>query len=298
MADTLFVIDDDDFFRTVTQSVLEEAGYGVLMAEDGMSGWETLDQTPTCCDLILLDKNMPQLDGIALLKRIKSDPRFKDLPVIMLTGDDRQQDITEGLEEGAYYYLTKPSTEEVLLRVIRNALNDWQQKRELRAQIGLQKNNLGLMRRAEFSFKTLSEARDLALLLADASTAPERTLHGYSELLINAVEHGNLGITYAEKTALMNEGRLIEEIDSRLRHPNFAERMVVVALERTATTFAVTITDQGSGFDWQNYVEFSPERAFDLHGRGIAMSKALSFDRMEYMGKGNVVVTSLALPAA
>jgi len=154
------------------------------------------------------------------------------------------------------------------------------------------------MHRAEFRYRNLSEARDLALLLADASLDPGRTLNGYSELLINAVEHGNLSISYAEKSTLMNEGRWAEEVETRLQHPDFTDRRVNVTLEKTANANCVTITDQGNGFDWQTYVEFSPERVFDLHGRGIAMSKVISFDGLEYLGKGNSVVTTVLRPSS
>lgn len=198
--------------------------------------------------------------------------------------------------QGAYYYLTKPSPEDVLKLVIKNALHEWQQKHDLKALLGQQRSNLNLMHRAEFRYRNLSEAKDLALLLADASLSPDRTLNGYSELLINAVEHGNLGITYAEKSALMIEGRWAEEVEARLRRPDYAARMVEVTLENTTEACRVTITDQGNGFDWQKFVEFTPERAFDLHGRGIAMSKAISFDRIEYIGKGNCVVATVSRP--
>ena len=50
------------------------------------------------------------------------------------------------------------------------------------------------------------------------------------------------------------------------------------------------------GFDWKAYLEFSAERVFDLHGRGIAMSKAVSFDSLEYQGNGNTVVALVKLP--
>jgi hypothetical protein len=62
-----------------------------------------------------------------------------------------------------------------------------------------EKSALRLLQHAVFSFSTLEEAEDLALLLADLSMNPGRTATGYSELLINAVEHGNLGISYAKK---------------------------------------------------------------------------------------------------
>jgi CheY-like chemotaxis protein/anti-sigma regulatory factor (Ser/Thr protein kinase) len=294
----ILIVDDDEFVRTLTQDVLEQVGYSIETVGDGAEAWKKIDREPDLFDLILLDKRMPGMDGIALLKRIKADARLNELPVILLTGDSEQEDILEGLAEGAFYYLTKPSTEHVLKLVVRNALEDLRQKRELRGLIGKQANNLTLLYRAEFRFRTLSEARDLALLLADASMDAARTVNGYAELLINAVEHGNLGITYAEKGRLMREDRWEVEVEERLQHPRYSARTVHVALEKTAAVISVIITDQGEGFDWQAYVDFSPERVFDLHGRGIAMSKALSFDSMEYLGCGNRVIATVRLPGA
>ena len=298
MAGTLLLVEDDEFIRMATQNALEQCSYVVEAAADGLAAWEKIDSTPSRFDLILLDKQMPRLDGISLLKLIKADERFKELPVIMLTGDSRQQDIIEGLAEGAYYYLTKPSTQEVLQLVIKNALAERRQKNDLRELLGQQKNNLNLLHRAEFRYRTLSEARDLALLLAEVSSDPMRTINGYSELLINAVEHGNLGISYAEKSALLSEGLWTEEVEKRLQYPCYADRTVHVTLENSDSITRVTITDQGIGFDWQTYIEFSPERVFDLHGRGIAMSKAVSFDSLDYQGIGNSVITTVLRPSS
>ena len=292
----LLLVDDDEFIRSLTQDVLEQCGYSVEIAEDGMAAWGMLDKNISGgFDLVLLDKQMPRLDGIALLKLIKADARFKELPVIMLTSENRQSDITEGLTAGAHYYLTKPSTEDVLKLVIKNVLDERQKKSDLHDLLGQHKNNLSLIHRAEFRYRSLSEARTLALLLADASMDPERTINGYAELLINAVEHGNLNISYEDKSKLMTEGRWVDEVEARLQHADFVDRVVCVLLEKADNAIRVTITDQGDGFDWQSYVEFSPERVFDLHGRGIAMSKAVSFDSLEYVGKGNSVVTTVEL---
>ena len=298
MSSTLLLVDDDEFIRSLTQEVLEACGYRVETAEDGLAAWEQIEKTHPRFDLVLLDKQMPRLDGIPLLRLIKADPRFKEIPVIMLTGDNSQQDIIEGLAEGAYYYLPKPFTVEVLKLVIKNALDECRQKHDLRVLLGQQKNNLNLLQRAEFHCRTLPEAQDLALLLADASMDPSRTISGYSELLINAVEHGNLGISYAEKSVLLSEGRWADEIDTRLQHPDYCARLVKITIEKTASASTVTITDQGMGFDWQAYLELSPERMFDLHGRGIALSKATSFDSLNYLGSGNSVVTTVLRPIA
>jgi CheY-like chemotaxis protein/anti-sigma regulatory factor (Ser/Thr protein kinase) len=297
MSARLLVVDDDEFVRVLTQEILGQCGYEVETAEDGLVAWGRIDAEPARYDLVLLDKQMPRLDGISLLRKLRADNRFTDLPVIMLTADTSPDDVSQGLAEGAHYYLTKPSTEDVLQVVIKSALAESRQKRDLRALVGRHAGTLALLCRAEFAYRTLAEARDLALLLADASLDPARTVVGYSELLINAVEHGNLGISYADKGRLLGEGRWADEVEARLRDPDYAGRRVRVILDKSDGTSRVTIIDQGTGFDWAGYLEFSPDRVFDLHGRGIAMSRSMSFDSLEYLGPGNTVVTTVALPA-
>lgn len=291
----ILLVDDDSFIQLVIGENLALLGYGVDIAKDGMEAWEKISHNPKAYDLVLLDKVMPKMDGIALLKQIRADKNLTELPVIMLTGADRAEDIVEGLAAGAYYYLIKPATLEVLSRVVKNALEETMRKHELLERIGQQKSNLRLLHHAVFSVRTLQEAKDLALLLADISMNPERTVSGYSELLINAVEHGNLGITYAEKSQLLADGKWNDEIEQRLNSPLYADKQVEVALDKAADNLKVTITDQGQGFDWHRYLQFDPDRAFDLHGRGIAMSKVLSFDQLEYQGNGNSVVATVQL---
>lgn len=287
----LLIVDDDEFMRLITLETLRQAGYQAESAVDGEEAWSILDQRPSDFSLILLDKQMPRLDGIGLLKRIKTDERIKDIPVVMLTGSTDQKDIAEGLSAGAHYYLTKPSTENILKSVIRNAMSEWRRKRELLSLVGHHTGAIRILRRAQFCFRTLQEAESLALWLADASMAPSRTVTAYLELLINAVEHGNLGITYTEKSQLLKDGRWLDEIDLRLQQEPYQHREVEVNMEIIDNEIVVTIQDQGNGFDWMDYLDFSPERAFDLHGRGIAMAKLLGFDSLEYLGNGNTVVT-------
>lgn len=295
MAQKILVVDDDEIIRSITQDDLELCGYVVASAVDGVGAWEMIDRDPTRFDLMLLDKMMPRMGGIELLRRIRADGRFNEMPVVMMTSDDREEEIAEGLAAGAYYYLIKPAPQEILKQVIRNALEEFSQKRELRERIGQRQNNLNLLKRANFVCRTLVEAKELALLLADMSMSPERTVSGYSELLINAVEHGNLGISYAEKSALLRDDRWELEIDARLQDGRYCDLVVHVSLEKTPKEQIVTITDQGQGFNWAKYLEVSPDRAFDLHGRGIAMARSLSFDRLEYLGNGNSVTTTVKL---
>ncbi len=293
MSETVLLVDDNAMFLSLTSRMLEKCGYIVETATDGLAAWELIDAAPGRFDLVLSDRDMPRMDGLMLLKRIRADQRLQGLPVVMLTAADQPEDVALGLAVGAYYYLVKPTSQALLNAVLHSVLQESRAKRQLQEQAGKHLIQLQLMHRAEFRFRTLAEARDMALLLAEASGDSSRTVSGFMELLINAVEHGNLGISYAEKSSLLNEGNWKEEVEARLQQPQYASRYVEVVLEQSDTACTVTISDQGAGFDWKSYLNFDPARAFDLHGRGIALSKATSFDNLEYRGNGNTVVVTV-----
>ena len=149
-----------------------------------------------------------------------------------------------------------------------------------------------------FRFRDLDQARLLASFLARACPEPARTVTGLQELLANAVEHGNLGLSYGDKSALLKEGTWDQEIQRRLDLPEYRGRSAQVRFIREADRLSFTLQDQGAGFDWRGYLDFAPERAFDLHGRGIALARRMSFDSLEYQGNGNTVVASVSLSPA
>jgi hypothetical protein len=107
--------------------------------------------------------------------------------------------------------------------------------------------------------------------------------------MLNAVEHGNLGIGYQEKGQLMLDGALDQEIERRLALPEYAARQVRVDFERTPTGVSYVVRDEGGGFDPTRFLTLEPERATDWHGRGIALARMTSFDHVEYRGCGNEV---------
>ena len=120
---------------------------------------------------------------------------------------------------------------------------------------------------------------------------------GLTELLVNAVEHGNLEISYDEKTELTRERALQREISRRLALPAYRDRVAAVRFERSGGRVQVEICDQGPGFDPEPYLTIDPRRVFDSHGRGIAIAKLLSFDRLEYVFVLGVPAAPLAATA-
>jgi DNA-binding response OmpR family regulator len=294
----ILVIDDDPLVRGLLEYQLRRAGYEPAMAEDGAHGLAMLQEEPERFASVLLDRTLPGLNGMEVLFRLKADDALRALPVIMVTGIADPESVREGLEAGAYYYLTKPFDSPMLLAIVRTAVNDRREHRTLRDRARRTVGTFSLMVRGDYRLRTLEEARDLAGLLAQCSADPERIVVGLSELLINAVEHGNLGITYEEKSALIDAGGWEAEVARRLQLPGNRDKRAKVAFERTEGEIRYRIEDCGDGFDWRRYLEISPARAFHTHGRGIAMSRNLSFDRLEYFGAGNQVVAIRGEPTA
>jgi DNA-binding response OmpR family regulator len=286
----VLIVDDDPQSRELIETILEDPTYETLMACDGIEAWEILQRRHDTIDVVLLDRIMPRMDGMTFLSRIKKNPLLADIPVIIETGVTDGPEIIEGIKAGAYYYLTKPLDHEMLISQVDAAASDYQRFRKLRIEVQKRIGMLSLMRSCVFEFSTPEEANDLGTYLAHAYPDPERVVMGLSELLLNAVEHGNLEITYQEKSELNRKRRWYQEVQRRLALPEYADRKATVHLEREDDCVTVTVRDQGSGFDPEPYLQIDPTRVFDSHGRGIAIANLLSFDSLEYQRGGSEVI--------
>lgn len=289
----VLLVEDDEIVAIIIRDLLAAQGSQVTHCANGGDARRQLEAEPTAYDVVLLDRGLPKMDGLELLRLIKNHPVLAGIPVIIETARSDKTSIQEGLSQGAYYYLTKPFQPEVLLAVVNAALQQRREQREMLESVRRAEQPLALLHTGVFRFRNLEQARLLSHCLARACPDPERVVQGLQELLINAVEHGNLGICYAEKGDLMLAGTWLDEIQRRLQLPEYRDRYAEVRFQRQADTLDFTIQDQGEGFNWRDYLDFSAERAFDLHGRGIAMARSLSFDHLEYFGNGNTVFASV-----
>lgn len=293
----LLLVDDDALVLLALQRHLERAGYAIRTATTGEEAWAWLDDHPQeeAVDAIVLDRMMPGLGGLGLLTRIRQDPRHSLTPVVLLTAASSPKEMTEGFQAGASYYLTKPLDPPMLLAVVKVAVAEARGIAEIRDQLREEELGLQLMVEARFEYRTLTDAKRLAGLLAHAFPEPDRVLVGLFELFTNAVEHGNLAITYAEKGALIESNGLFAEIARRLELPEYRDRTARIRLSRHPEYLEVHIEDEGAGFDFHRYLDFQAERAFDPHGRGIAMARRTCFDELEYLGRGNEVKARVRL---
>lgn len=294
---SILIVDDNHLDRELLAAFLAtgEASYGLDFARDGVEAMALLEHEPLKYDVVLLDRSMPRMNGFEVLTRIKQDARLRTLPVIMQTAAGAPEEVLEGIRAGAYYYVIKPYDARTILAVVGTAVHDYAEYKELQHQVRRGVECLTLVRDLTLFIRTVEQARETAAVLVNACPDPEAVVIGLTELLVNAVEHGNLGITYEEKTALNAAGRWEAEVERRLALPEHAEKRVELRMERTAEELRFTIRDQGRGFDWQKYLEVHPQRAFDNHGRGIAIARAFSFSRVEYRGNGSEVMATVEL---
>jgi DNA-binding response OmpR family regulator len=288
-ANRILIVEDEPINLEALVEILGDEGYVVVSAVNGKEAWAALSEAPATFDVVLLDRLMPDMDGIEILRRMKSQPEMGHTPVIMQTSMGSDAAVAEGLQAGAYYYLTKPFAADTLVAIVAAAVRDHHDYLDLQREVHQASRTLNCLSNAEFSFRTPEEAHDIATLLAQVAPEPGRVVLGLSELMLNAVEHGNLGITYAEKSALGGGEPLRAEIARRLADPANADKRAKIGFVRSANELQFVVRDCGIGFNWQDYLEMSPDRAFDTHGRGIAMSRMISFDRMQYVGSGNEV---------
>ena len=291
----VLVVDDQQYNLDIIEEYLADARFDVELEKDSVKAWTRLERQPNKYDIVLLDWMMPNLDGMEMLKRIKADPQLKHIPVIMQTARTNEDDIRQGIEAGAYYYLTKPFDEDHLLTIVNAAVDDFIHLQELEEQLHKKGPSGALDDSANFRIRDLDEATRLASELARACPDPDKVVPGINELLVNAIEHGNLNIGYTEKSQLKHNGVWEKEITHRLSLPEYKDKTVIVDFKKWDKAITITIRDEGNGFDWSNYLEFHPERMFDYNGRGIAMANVFSFDEIKYSDKGNVVTATIFL---
>ncbi|MDC0357327.1 response regulator transcription factor [Oligoflexia bacterium] len=128
MEKKILVIDDDPMIRTLVEAMLVSEGFSVTLAEDGEKGIEVVDKQPDPKDisLIICDVVMPGMNGLDVVTRLKLHTETESIPILMLTGEDKAEDIMAGYSVGADYYITKPFTRQQLLFGLEIVLNGWE----------------------------------------------------------------------------------------------------------------------------------------------------------------------------
>ena len=283
----ILIVDDEMTNRMILASFME--GCDVTECESGLDALKKIEENPDGYGVVVTDKRMPGMDGIELASKVMSDKKTSDMEFIMLTGDFSKNEITRGIGNGIYYYLKKPFDEEVLMTFVRSAIDENARKKMFRQNLINAKSSAALLKREHYVVFSPLEAQELSVHLGCVFTDPVTAAMGLYELMLNAIEHGNLKIGRAKKAELLMANDWEREVDRRLTSPENAGKAVSIIFEDLPERFEITITDEGEGFDWQKYLILDPERALEVNGRGIARVISHKFGEIQYRGAGNKV---------
>jgi|Deesub1362B_J571_1020462.scaffolds.fasta_scaffold03779_5 two-component system alkaline phosphatase synthesis response regulator PhoP len=125
----ILVADDEAFINRSLTFVLKQEGFQVISAHDGLEAWERLNQGEKPV-IAFVDVMMPRMDGFELCRRIKSDPRLKDIYVIFLTARWQDSDREKARKAGGDEYITKPFSPSALVKKIRTILAERSEVRD------------------------------------------------------------------------------------------------------------------------------------------------------------------------
>ncbi|MBF0288862.1 MAG: response regulator [SAR324 cluster bacterium] len=303
---TLLLVDDTLSNLELLEDIFEEE-YNLPVVKTGEEAWEVLQQHSNLFDAVLLDRMLPDILGEDILTRMKNHQVLQHIPVIFQTAKVSPEDVREGFQLGADFYVTKPYDEGKLIASVKTAVNKYSTYQRLYAEKKKTTSILGAFSLAKegtllFEFRTLAEAEKLSFLLSHVSPTPEETVTGLLELTYNAVEHGIAKIGYDEKTLLNQADTWQEEVAYRLNLPENLEKVATLKMElcqeKKQQKILFVITDPGDGFDHEYYRKIDEKRLFDDHGRGVAMGAMVAFDELHYNKKGNQVTAIVELPSS
>lgn len=272
---------------------MQNRGFSVITANDPAAALATIELTAP--DIVLTDSFLPEGGGLALTKTLRG--RQVPCPVIVMAKDRSEQAVIHALRAGAVDFLQKPIGVEELAHALQ------------RARYLLPADMLetpGLVR-ADYTLTIDSNPAHIPgivswLLRATAGSLSDTTqlhLRGtLQELLLNAVEHGNLEISYQVKQRALDQNRFNQLVQERLAQPRLAKRTVTIHVhcDRRAGVLEYRLADQGKGFQWRSLLHQAAHacNAEDISGRGIFLAQSL-FPGLQYNDRGNEVTVQVPI---
>lgn len=249
---------------------------------------------PALPKTIILDQQHLDYDKVKSLKAATHNHPGESNLILALQEDDISV-IHRALELGIFFFITPKFSSQMAINIIECAINT---KLALSSQLTTldPKSQLpALVDEAHFTIRTPMEAKTIANILGYLAPAANRVTVGLFELLLNAIEHGNLGIGFAKKAQLLANNELQAYIEHQLLQPEYANKKVSIQFAREADQLIYSIEDEGQGFNPQGYLEFDEERALEKNGRGILIAKRHSFDTLKYENQGRRVIATVQL---
>ncbi len=290
----LLLIDDEQLVRDELGGILRDEGYDVITGSDGQEGLALFRSEHP--DMVITDIRMPKLDGLSVAITIKNEA--PQVPITVVTGHGTESMAIEALRAGVTDFLKKP----VRLEDLSGALA----RMETTRQLGTPQEQRGMPASVEVveqiwkyrlnnELEVIPEFVEGLLGQVAANMAPQSITElniALRELIVNAMEHGNLGISFEDKSQALEEGTLDELLRLRADQPEYDGRQVTITASRLKKVVYIQIADMGGGFDWHEFADSTdPKHLLSSHGRGVLLAR-MSVDALSYNDKGNQVTVT------
>jgi len=285
---TILVVDDEEMIRLLIQRTLAKfSNYKSVCAGNGKEVVEFYRQFKPIC--VFSNIIMPVMDGLTFLEKLKElDPGAN---VVLLSGYGTEEMIIRALRAGALNYLKKPVNIEELILITKKIVTLYHEEQQKKITVVPVKQERKLL----FIDNNIYEISGVInqLLQCASNICKPASLTGLKtglyEMIINAIEHGNLDITFEEKSYALEKDAYNELLAERFHDPLYQNRKVSIDYEMDDEKLRFTIRDEGKGFDWESVTyEDDMETLNRPHGRGILMTR-FYFDEVKFNDSGNEV---------
>jgi len=283
----ILIIDDEEAVRNVLEIALTEKGYEVAVAENGKKGLELFKKKRP--EIVLTDVMMPEMTGLEFTRFLNE--MNTDTDVIVMTGYGTEEVVIEALHAGASNYIKKPILFEDLFSIIDRIITKRKNKRRVepaKDAVVFEKKDLVIGNDLSTVWGAVNQ------LLFNLHSGIDRNVVegmriGLYEIIVNAIEHGNLGITYEEKSRAQKNNSYVQLLQDRKNKADEEEKKVRISSTYDREWLIIQIKDDGKGFDYRGIPEArSSETMLASHGRGIFLT-SLYFDTLSFIDPGNAV---------
>jgi len=289
---TLIVTESSDLKASIT-SCLNKDSESLLFITDIKDALGIIEEKGDLISTIVAEIPSCIKEFETSLRRLKREDIAKYIPCIGLLTPSSSEDV---ISRQLFFHMLKlPLHDEILPHTVEAAQSDFKRYQALLGEVNSRTSAIGLIKSGKFRLQTLQQAEALTTMLSMACPEPAIVALGLSEILVNAIEHGNLDISYEEKSQLLEAGRWENEVTNRLTSDTYKDRFVEIHFDRHPDSIKISVTDQGDGFDWKKHVNNDPSNNNCTHGRGIAIAIAMGFSNLEYNDKGNSVCATISL---
>lgn len=289
----ILIVDDEQTVRDLMQAYLARRGYDVTTAVDGIFGLERFEKDKP--DLVFTDIVMPRMNGLEMLAKIRDQHPL--VFVVVMTGFSDENTAIKSAQLGVVDYLVKPFAPQrvdgILDRMERLAWLRRESKGVIIEDLPMSLDRVDMVLENDL----LAANRMVERIMRLMGIRDDDFKLGLLEILVNAIEHGNLEIGYERKSGLPDIHQYMEFVKTRSSQADFAARRVRVSIRRTGDRVECDVVDEGPGFDWRATLENASGIDELLHhGRRLLLAQVM-FDSLKFNDRGNHVFMSKTLCA-